>query len=250
MQENSDPHRQRNVAKGEGWGAIASEVAGADDAYGVFSVLGRMARRPIDTAIALAEDPNYRGHLKFFTTCLAAWIAFGLVVLPGFAAWYSGSDASSGDARVIALGLTILQYLEIAVTVPLGFYLYRLGAQIARTPRNYFKFALLGTGFALLLSIAMQSLRVAGIVAIRAALPGDAGLELVNAPWLIVLVNFLMFAVLAGFGIAMNKSYWGLKFRFLIPIALVIILVDVAVVTLAANALQTPEALSLLERFS
>lgn len=232
-----------------GWRAIAADVVNAEDKIGFFGALRKLARAPIDGAIELAENPAYRGHQKFFATCLTLWISFGLVVVPWFVASYIEDQTADGENRAAALKLTILQYFELAVIVVAGFFIYRIGSTIKRSPLSYYKFALIGSGLALLLSILLLTARMAGIVALTEIL-GDLGSEIVEMPWLIFAVNVLTLGVAVWLLIALNKRYWGLSWRFVVPATLAIAAIDLSALALATQLLEVPAVGNLLQWLS
>lgn len=241
--ENELPHGDG------GWRAIAADVINADDQIGFFGALRRLLRAPVDGAIALAENPAYRGHQKFFATCLTIWISFGLIVVPWFVAWYSEEQQADSDNRVAALKLTILQYFELAVVVVAGFFIYRLGATIKRTPLSYYKFALISSGLALLLSILILVARMAGIIILSEGF-GDLGSEIVENPWVIFAVNMLTLVLAVALLIAVNKRYWGLRMRFVVPATIAVASVDLGAVILGRHLLDVPAVSSVLQYFS
>ncbi|HPG88173.1 MAG TPA: hypothetical protein PLD46_00855 [Hyphomicrobium sp.] len=232
-----------------GWRAIAADAINADDGISIFGVIRKLARAPVDGAIELAENPAYRGHQKFFATCLTMWISFGLVVVPWFVAQYFDDETANSDTRVAALKITITQYFELAVIVVAGFFVYRLGATIKRAPLSYYKFTLLGSGLALLLSIVLLTVRMLGIAVIIETL-GDLGSEIVELPWLILLVNALTLIVALVLLAALNKRYWGLRTRFVIPATIAVAAIDLAALALVAQLLQVPAVSNLLQILS
>lgn len=234
---------------GAGWRAIAADVLSADDQIGFFGALRKLARAPVDGAIALAENVAYRGHQKFFATCLTLWVSFGLVVVPWFVSWYLEDQTDNGDTRVTALKVTILQYFELAIIVIAGFFIYRLGATIKRTPLSYYKFALISSGLALFLSMILLTVRMFGIVAISEIL-GDLGDEIVEMPWVIFAANALMILAAVALLIAMNKRYWGLSWRFVVPATIAVASIDVAAIALGSQLLQLPAVDKWLQYFS
>ena len=229
-----------------GWRAIAADVISADDNIGFFGALRRLLRAPVDGAIALAENSAYRGHQKFFATCLTIWISFGLVVVPWFVTWYLEEQQAGGDDRVAALKLTIIQYFELAVIVVAGFFIYRFGATIKRSPMSYYKFALLSSGLALLLSILILVVRMAGIIVLSEGF-GDLGSEIVENPWAIFAVNMLTLALALALLIAVNKRYWGLSTRFVVPATFVVAAIDLGAVVLGKMLLEVPAVSNLLQ---
>lgn len=244
----TDPNAKRPGDEA-GWSAIAVDVMSADDRIGFFGALLKLVRRPVDGAIELAENPAYRGHQKFFATCLTIWISFGLVVVPWFIAEYFDDEPTNGDTRVAALKITIVQYFELAVIVVAGFFVYRLGATIKRSPLSYYKFALVSSGLALLLSIFLLTVRMLGIAVIIDTL-GDLGSEIVEMPWLILSVNALMLIAALVLITALNKRYWGLSTRFVIPATIAVGAIDFAALALVTQLLQVPAVSNLLQIFS
>ena len=234
---------------GAGWRAIAADVLSADDNIGFFGALRRLARAPVDGAIALAENPAYRGHQKFFATCLTIWISFGLIVVPWFLTWYLEEQQAGGDDRVTALKLTILQYFELAVIVVAGFFIYRFGATIKRSPLSYYKFALLSSGLALLLSILILTVRLVGIIVLSEGL-GDLGSEIVENPWVILAVNLLTLLIALALLIAVNKRYWGLRTRFVVPATIAVASIDLGAVVLGKMLLDVPAVSNVLQYVS
>lgn len=232
-----------------GWRAIAAEVVSADDHVGFFGALGRLVRAPVQGAVELAENPAYRGHQKFFATCLTIWISFGLVVVPWFAAQYFDDTTATYDTRLVALQTTILQYFELAVIVVAGFFIYRIGATIKRTPLSYYKFALVSSGVALLMTIVVLTVRMLGIALLVDTL-GDLGSEIVEMPWLIFAVNALTLVIALALLIALNKRYWGLKTRFVIPATAAVVAIDLAALALGSQVLQSPAVVDLLKQFT
>lgn len=232
-----------------GWRAIAADVISADDRIGFFGAISKLARAPIDGAIELAENPTYRGHQKFFATCLTLWISFGLVVVPWFVAWYIEEQSTDTDNRTAALKLTVLQYFELAVVVLAGFFIYRLGATIKRSPLSYYKFALLSSGMALLLSILILFVRMTGIVALSEGL-GDLGSEIVENPWVILTVNLLTIVIALVLLITLNKRYWGLRTRFVIPATIAVAAIDLGAVALGKLLLEVPAVDNVLQYFT
>ena len=230
---------------GAGWRAIAADVLSADDNIGFFGALRRLARAPVDGAIALAENPAYRGHQKFFATCLTIWISFGLIVVP----WFLTEQQAGGDDRVAALKLTILQYFELAVIVVAGFFIYRFGATIKRSPLSYYKFALLSSGLALLLSILILTVRLVGIIVLSEGL-GDLGSEIVENPWVILAVNLLTLLIALALLIAVNKRYWGLRTRFVVPATIAVASIDLGAVVLGKMLLDVPAVSNVLQYVS
>lgn len=230
----------------DGWKAVAKDVSNSADAQGFFATLLILIRHPVSETLKLADDPTYRDHVKFFSACFGVWLAFGLVGVPRVVTWYTGDAIADTGGKATVLALTILQYLELLISIPLSFYLYRLGATVQRTPRSYFKFAMIGAGLALLLSVAMQSIRVGSIIAIRQALPEETALAIVQDPALIALVNVVVMAAPVILAIVLNRAFWRLRWRFVVPVALIILAIDVSALLAAIAVLSTDGAQSLI----
>ncbi|MBX9682522.1 MAG: hypothetical protein K2X41_01915 [Hyphomicrobium sp.] len=230
----------------DGWKAVAKDVSNSADAQGFFAILLILIRHPVSETLKLADDPTYRDHVKFFSACFGVWLAFGLVGVPRVVTWYTGDAIADTGGKATVLALTILQYLELLISIPLSFYLYRLGATVQRTPRSYFKFSMIGAGLALLLSVAMQSIRVGSIIAIRQALPEETALAIVQDPALIALVNVVVMAAPVILAIVLNRAFWRLRWRFVVPVALVILAIDVSALLAAIAVLSTDGAQSLI----
>lgn len=223
-----------------GWRAVAAEATGAGEHAGLWSTTWMLISAPVRNAVAIAEDPQSRSHFKFFSMCLAAWLAFLLIAVPRFTAWYTGDELPTIDTKYASAQLTILEYVDVTVLVLAGFFIYRLGATRQQTPMSYYKFALLGAGLLMLLSVALQSLRIAGIVAIQNMFNDATSEAIVENPALITAVNIGFVIVMVIGLVALNRAFWGLRWRFVVPATLALMALNLAAVLGVLYALEQP----------
>lgn len=239
-----------NSSDQEGWSGVAKDVAGTSESGGFFATLFALIRHPVRATLLRAEDPAYTQHVKFFTTCFGVWLAVGLIVIPKLVTWYTGEVLPDYNQKSTIISLSILQYLQLAVSIPLSFYLYRLGATRTRSPRSYFKFALIGAGLALVMSVAMQVARILAIIAIRETLREDLAASIVQSPALIMAVNALVMVAPVVLAIILNRAFWNLRWRFVIPVALAILAIELSVLLAAIQVLSTDGAQALIAKIA
>ncbi len=221
-----------------GWRAVAAEAMGSGEHLGLLATTWMLLTSPVTNAVAMADDPKFKGHFKFFSMCFALWLGFLLVAGPQFASWYTGDEMPTVDAKYVSAALTILEYLEIAITVVVGFFIYRLGATRTHSPLSFYKFALLCAGLLLLLSIVLQSLRLAGIIAIQELFDDDRATAIVENPTLIAAVNVALVVASIAALIALNRAYWGLRWRFVVPATVLLMAINIAAVAAGLQVLE------------
>lgn len=217
----------------EGWKSVLADVTGAKETFGFWTAFGQMIRSPRSTAIRLAEETRFDSHQRYAAVCLSAWLAFTVLVLPWVVEWYTGETLPTADTKYVSLALSLMNYATLAISVVLGFFVYRFGTTIPRSPKSYFKFALLTAGITMLLSIFLTALRFAAIFAIRGITDEPTGLAIINNPWLIASAELTLFALPLILTMVMNKAFWGLSWRYAVPAALGLAAINVAVLVAA-----------------
>jgi hypothetical protein len=233
----------------DGWRAIAAEVAGTVEGYGLASIFKRLVRAPVAGVVELTEDPGYQGHMTFFSAALTISLSFCFLILPRLFGLYTGESAAVSNAAETATQTTIIQYIEVAVFVVAGFYLFRLAATKDRSPRDYFKFAMIGTGALLLLLISIVTFRILVILALDAALPEAVSEAIIESPVMILIANLATTIATIWYSAALNRRFWGLRWRHAVPIVLALTVLDVGVVAASKQVLETAPVKAMMTFF-
>lgn len=140
-------------AESEDWNSVVAEATGADDRYGILQVLARLWRAPLDGLVKLSEDPAYKGHFTFFLTLLGLKLFLVYTFLPRTVAVLNGTEAADGAAGI--LRDTIVEYLGLMISVPLGYHLYRRVSSVVRTQKSWYRFWLLSLGLTISYELAL-----------------------------------------------------------------------------------------------
>ena len=127
-----------------GWRAVAGEYAGAEQPFTIMRALWTIFRSPVRGPTQLALDPTFRGHVAYFAATVSI-ATLGIYVLMPRVLGVLSRKPVKPDGAIVTHEI-ILQYLIVAVFVPITYFLFRAVSTKRRTPMAYSKLWLLGAG--------------------------------------------------------------------------------------------------------
>lgn len=193
----------QRIAATEGWGSAAVEFWDPQTTRGHAGTVWSFIKAPVNTILALTEDPAYRSHWAFLSLCLFTQLTLGFVILPHLLTpYYHVPDIENKSA---VLTSQVVQYIGFAILTPIQYYVCRLAGSIKRTPMLYVKLCALSISFgAILNTLATFLFWGIGIGSTAAGAPVDPtiGGGLLT---LAVLTGVLVFVTLS------HKRFWGMR---------------------------------------